>query len=151
MAGRGGESAAARHAHAGIPFSVEGAEGADLAEEGIVQRSEFGFRASVESVGRVRRHRGCASIALPGEQRDAARGAVREPVVSFEHRRDLVVLGQARGVDDREPVVEGLAACRRSPPAAACATPWDSCADSNIRQRCCKPSYFARINLSTDG
>src|SRR5262245_64879014 len=30
-------------------------------------------------------------------------------MVGLEHRHDLVVLGQAGGVDDREPVVEGLA------------------------------------------
>jgi hypothetical protein len=48
-------------------------------------------------------------VALPGQQRDAVRRAVREPVVSLEHRHDLVVLGQARRVDDREPVAEGLA------------------------------------------
>ena len=37
------------------------------------------------------------------------RGAVREPVVSLEHCHDLVVLGQARRVNDREPAVEGVA------------------------------------------
>jgi hypothetical protein len=74
-----------------------------------VQRPESGFRARVKGVCRVRRCGGCASVALPGEQRDAVRGAVREPMVSLEHRHDLVVFGQARGVDDREPVVEGLA------------------------------------------
>jgi hypothetical protein len=30
-------------------------------------------------------------------------------VVTFEHRYDLGVLGQARGVDNREPVIKGLA------------------------------------------
>ena len=48
-----------------------------------MQRPESGFRASVEGVGRVR-WCGCAGvIALPGEQRDAVRGAVREAVVSL--------------------------------------------------------------------
>src|SRR5690242_12647065 len=88
---------------------VEGAKRADLAEKGIMQRPESGFRASVESVGRVRRCGYADVSALPGQQRDAVRRAVREPVISFEHRDDLVVLGQARRVDDREPVVEWLA------------------------------------------
>jgi len=74
-----------------------------------VQGPESGFGAGIKSVGRVGRYGGCASVALPGEQRDAVRGTVREPVVGFEHGYDLVVLGQARRVDDREPVVEGLA------------------------------------------
>ena len=74
-----------------------------------MQRPEPGLRASIQDPGRVR-WCGCAGVmALPGKQRDAVRRAVREPVVSFEHRHDLVVLGQARRVDDREPVVEGLA------------------------------------------
>jgi len=74
-----------------------------------VQRPEPGLRASVKSTGRIRR-RGCAGVvALPGNQREAVRGAVREPVVSFEHRHDLGVLGQAGRADDREPVVKGLA------------------------------------------
>jgi transposase, IS5 family len=45
----------------------EGAKRVDLAEEGIVQRPESGFRADIEGVGRIRC--GCAGvIALPGKQ-----------------------------------------------------------------------------------
>ena len=88
---------------------VKGAERAYLAKKGIVQRPEPGSRAGVQSVSRVR-WRGYADVAgLPGKQREAVRGAVREPVVSFEHGHDLGVLGQAGRGDDREPVVEGLA------------------------------------------
>jgi hypothetical protein len=61
----------------------------------MVQRPQSGFGASVKSVGRVRRCGYTGVVALPGEQRDAVRGAVREPVLTFEHRHHLVVLGQA--------------------------------------------------------
>jgi hypothetical protein len=74
-----------------------------------VQRPESSLRTGVEGVGRVRRRGRTGGGALPGQKRQAVRGAMREPMIPFEHRHDLGVLGQARRVDDREPVVEGLA------------------------------------------
>ena len=48
-----------------------------------MQRPESGFRASVKSVSRVWWCGYAGVIALPGQQRDAVRGAVREAVVSL--------------------------------------------------------------------
>jgi hypothetical protein len=104
--------AAAKAQVALLRRNIERPQRADLAEEGVVQRPKSGFRARVKGIGRVRRRSYAGTLPLPGKQGYAVGGAVREPVLRFHHRHDLVVFGQARAVDDREPVIKRLAVCR---------------------------------------
>jgi hypothetical protein len=75
---------------------------------GHLQRPESGFGVGVKSLGQIRRRRYANVRTLSGKQRRPMSGAVSESVVSFKHRHDLGVLGQARCVDDCEPVAERL-------------------------------------------